>query len=327
MKQPLVSIISPIYGVEKYIGACLESLFTQTYPIIEYVFVNDRTPDNSMSILHQMIEKYSIKDVTIINHKTNMGLCGVRNSGAKAAKGEYILFVDSDDLLPQDSVEMLVECALTNNADYVESDFAFYPGHVGDIYKRTPPADKNDYLASYISMKSVVSVWGKLYKRSLFSDIDDLFVIGKDNIDDVLSTPILINRAKKLAYTDKVTYYYRIDNAQSYTRGHRFLKWNKVDDLIYCTERFKTLFGNSRSQAIQNALKEQKYQIKKLYYLKLKDKKDRYNLIHLFSEIEEYVETKPFIERICWKLMKYDMRTAYLVVSKVANRFLLCQVI
>ena len=102
-----VSILVPIYNVEKFFSRCLESLFNQTYQNIEYVFVNDCTPDNSMVVLHNFMEKYPsrAKLVRIIENTNNCGIAIVRNTLIKNATGDYVLFVDSDDWIEEDMVE------------------------------------------------------------------------------------------------------------------------------------------------------------------------------------------------------------------------------
>lgn len=308
--KPLVSIVSPIYKVEAYLEESLDAMFSQTYKNIEYVFVNDNTPDNSMQILDQMIKKYNVQNVIIINHEKNLGLCGVRNSGLKAASGDFIMIVDSDDILPLNSVETLVKCALDNNADFVEADFAYYPGHVGKIRKREFNGNKTKYISTFIAMKMSPCIWGKLYSRDLFFDVDNLFVLGRDNVEDAFSTPILADRAKNIAYTNMVCYYYRVDNPNSYSRP-TFVGWNKVDDMLYCVNRHEDYFKKYDDTLIQDALKEKKYYIKTFYYLKLQSEGDRKKLIKLFPEIEDYVKQKPLSDRIYWFMLNHNYYFIY----------------
>ncbi len=315
IQRPLVSIVSPIYRVENFIEECLESLFNQTYDNIEFVFVNDKTPDHSMEILDRMVKKYNIVNIKIINHEKNLGLCGVRNTGIKAANGDYIMIVDSDDILPFDSVETLVNCALQNNADYVESDFAYYPGYVGDTCKREYDGNREKYIASFISMSMPPSIWGKLYRKDLFKDVDILFKIGRDNVEDAYSTPILVDRAKRIAYTNKVTYYYRIDNPHAYSAAKK-IKWNKVDDMLYCVTQHENYFKSHNCSLINNAIKEKKYRIIITYCLRLEDKKERKRLIQFFPENESYIREKSLKDRFCWYLINHDFILAYRFMRK-----------
>ena len=115
----------PIYNVENFISRCLESLFSQTYSNIEYVFVNDCTPDNSMTILSDMLQKYPSRAtmVKIINNSQNHGIAIVRNTLLENATGDYILFVDSDDWIEKDMVINLVDKAASTDADIVGCDY------------------------------------------------------------------------------------------------------------------------------------------------------------------------------------------------------------
>ena len=106
----MISILVPIYSVEQYIERCAKSLFEQTYTDIEYIFVNDCSPDRSIDILKETILKYPKRKnyVKIINHDVNRGLSAARNTAVENAIGDFILHVDSDDYLEMDAIEKLV---------------------------------------------------------------------------------------------------------------------------------------------------------------------------------------------------------------------------
>ena len=101
---PKVSILVPVYKVENFIDKCANSLFVQKYENIEYIFIDDCTPDDSIFRLQKVIEKYPHCDVHVIKHKSNQGLSSARNTGVQHAKGEYIMHVDSDDYLDSPNV-------------------------------------------------------------------------------------------------------------------------------------------------------------------------------------------------------------------------------
>ena len=126
-----VSILVPFYKVENYVGKCVESLFRQTYKNIEYVFVNDCTPDRSMEIINEYIDKYGIRDkCKIIEHETNKGISTSRNDCLDNATGDYILFIDSDDYIDLDMVESLVDTAKENDADISGCGYKIGRAHV-----------------------------------------------------------------------------------------------------------------------------------------------------------------------------------------------------
>lgn len=125
--KPLVSILVPIYGVEKYIEKCARSLFEQTYENLEYIYVNDCSPDNSVQILNEVLNDYPNRSryVRIINQDKNSGVSAARNTSLDIASGKYLLFVDSDDYIDVDVVEKLVGVAESNNSDIVAYDMRY----------------------------------------------------------------------------------------------------------------------------------------------------------------------------------------------------------
>ncbi len=119
-----ISIVVPIYNVERYLGRCVESILAQTYPDIEVILVNDGSPDGCAAIC----EKYAAMDSRIIVvNQENKGLPGARNSGFKIAKGEYVSFIDSDDTIEADMVEDFVNVATNNlKPDVIASNIIQY---------------------------------------------------------------------------------------------------------------------------------------------------------------------------------------------------------
>ena len=124
-QTPKVSMLIPIYGVEKFIERCAVSLFEQTYQNIEYIFVNDCTKDNSVVILKNVVERYPQRklQVRIIEHEKNKGLAGARNTAVAAATGEFVMHVDSDDYVDKDIVKKTILSQKKVDADIVIVDF------------------------------------------------------------------------------------------------------------------------------------------------------------------------------------------------------------
>ena len=120
-----VSILVPVYGVEKYIERCARSIFEQTYHNLDIVFVDDCTPDKSIEILKRVLDDYPERkeQTRIIRHAHNRGLSAARNTGMDAAKGDYIYFVDSDDYITSDCIETLVASMHTGHWDMVTADY------------------------------------------------------------------------------------------------------------------------------------------------------------------------------------------------------------
>ena len=132
MDKPIISVIIPVYNTENYLNDCLASVQSQTLSDIEVLIINDETPDNSMAIA----QKYAEEDsrFSIIEHKVNKGLGGARNTGINQAKGEYIFFLDSDDLIPVDSLELLWNASSNGQSDMVFGNMAwFYQHHLSPV--------------------------------------------------------------------------------------------------------------------------------------------------------------------------------------------------
>ena len=131
-----VSVLVPIYGVEHYIERCARSLFEQTYPNLEYVFVNDCTPDRSVDILKQVMESYPnrVDAVKVINHNTNRGIAAARNTLIDNAVGDYVCYVDSDDWLELDAIEKLVKKLMESGAEIVSGSYLLHYGEEELLY-------------------------------------------------------------------------------------------------------------------------------------------------------------------------------------------------
>ncbi len=216
-----VSILIPVYNVERHIEQCAVSLFEQTYADIQYVFVDDCSTDASLAVLRSVVDRYPQRKphVRIISLERNSGVGFVRQTALDAAEGTYIMFADSDDWLPLDAVESLVARQQETDADIVD-------GAYRKIYSQNQSHVVLPYIcsdASYLKIalcQFVVSsaVWGRLYKRSLIERLNIRFAPGIDNAEDLLFTLKLFLHAKR-ATLSSVVYCYRADNANSYTNS------------------------------------------------------------------------------------------------------------
>lgn len=163
-----VSIIVPVYNVEKYLERCLESLVNQTLKDIEILVINDGSPDNSQKIIDDYTKKYKTIKPFI---KQNGGISDARNYGIENANGEYIAFIDSDDYVDITMMEKLYNKAKEKDYDIVECDLVMVYDS-GKIIKKVCPTlnedvDTEEKKKSYM-INAYTSVWNKLYKKSLF---------------------------------------------------------------------------------------------------------------------------------------------------------------
>ena len=214
-----VTIIVPVYGVEKYIRECAVSLFSQTYDKIEYVFCDDCTPDRSIEILHEVMAEYPERQVRIIKNEQNKGIGGTRARLIQEVRSDCFLFVDSDDILPENAVETLVKRMKETGTDIVEGGYAEYCN--GNICNPKAPSHDNDtkykrkaWCQNLVSLH----IWGKLYQSGIIKKVPDLFIEGIDYAEDICAMTRLIGVATR-SWTDEVVYHYRIDNNSSYTKN------------------------------------------------------------------------------------------------------------
>ena len=181
MNKSKVSIVVPIYKVEKYIHRCIDSILNQTYPNIEVILVNDGSPDNCGKIADQY--KVIDKRVKVI-HKVNGGLSDARNHGVREVTGEFTMFVDSDDWLENNMIEIMVNCSMTYKADVVQSAF-YYAYKDKLLFDRryyvkngTPLIFNNKELMYELVINQRVKnfAWGKLFKTKMIKNVP--FKIG-----------------------------------------------------------------------------------------------------------------------------------------------------
>ena len=198
--MPKVSVIVPIYNVEKYLEKCINSLLSQTLEDIQIILVNDGSKDNSGNIAKEY--EQNNKDRIIYVEKENGGLSDARNYGLKYATGDFIAFLDSDDYIEKNAYEEMYNKAIEENADYVECDFIWeFPNKIR-VDKQYPYKNKKEM----ISFVRVVA-WNKLIKRQLITDNNLEFPKGL-RYEDVEFTYKLIPFINKFTYVDKPFIHY-----------------------------------------------------------------------------------------------------------------------
>ena len=198
--MPKVSVIVPIYNVEKYLEKCINSLLSQTLEDIQIILVNDGSKDNSGNIAKEC-EKNN-KNRIIYVEKENGGLSDARNYGLKYATGDFIAFLDSDDYIEKNAYEEMYNKAIEENADYVECDFIWeFPNKIR-VDKQYPYKNKKEML-SFVR----VVAWNKLIKRQLITDNNLEFPKGL-RYEDVEFTYKLIPFVNRFAYVDKPFIHY-----------------------------------------------------------------------------------------------------------------------
>lgn len=217
--MPKVSVIVPVYNVEKYLDRCLDSLVNQTLQEIEIIVINDSTPDQSQIIIDKYMNLYPNKVFSYI--KPNGGLSDARNYGMSKMKGDYFGFVDGDDYVEYSMFEKLYERATQEEADVTTCDFYWtYPNR---LQRATdgPYTNERELLT-----KMMPTVWNKLYKKSWFDSLDIKFPVGlryEDSSFSIRLAPFI----RKLAYVNEpLVYYVQRQDSITYTQN------SKVGDML-----------------------------------------------------------------------------------------------
>lgn len=235
--MPKVSVIIPVYGVEKYIERCIRSLLEQTLDDIEYIFVDDCTPDNSVDIIKHYMQYDS--RISIINHSRNKGPMMARFNGYSVAKGDYITFMDSDDTLPCDSLKTLLDKAENSNADIVSGTVEYIKDNGEREMWDNSLEDGNDIEQVFKSMltnRFKQNLCSRLFKRSLLQDYSYKNYENMRNGEDGLLFYQIVANCSSIVTIKDVVYEYWQNKASS---SQRKFSEQQMDSYFFtCKEQF-----------------------------------------------------------------------------------------
>lgn len=238
--EPLISVIVPVYKVEQYLHQCVDSILNQTYHNLEVILVDDGSPDSCPAIC----DEYAEMDHRVrVIHKENGGLSDARNAGMAVMNGEYLSFVDSDDLLPADAIETLHKIAVEENTDLViggHNRFEDVPAESSNVetfvQRWTPVEAMADML------RNGCASWARLYRCELHQPI--LFPVGEINEDEAIVLSLL-EKCKTIAVTNAVVYYYRCrpESITTTVFNRKKMAWVKHcrDNLAIIREKYPQL--------------------------------------------------------------------------------------
>lgn len=207
MLEPLISVIVPIYNVEKYLNKCVDSIINQTYKNLEIILVDDGSPDKCP----ELCDIYAQKDKRIkVVHKENGGLSDARNAGMAVASGEYVSFIDSDDYIELNMLSDLYDCIVKDNSDVAACGVNWVDESCKVIRKDC--VEQHCVLSNVEAMKELLHdniikqyVWNKLYKMSIIKDIP--FEKGRYN-EDVFWSYQMVGNANQISISPNVCYNY-----------------------------------------------------------------------------------------------------------------------
>ena len=240
-----VSVIVPIYNVEAFVERCVKSLMEQTLKDVEYIFVDDCSPDGSMKRLKETIALYPsrLSQIKLLFHSYNKGLPAARNTGLKEAQGEYIYHCDSDDFLELNALNEMYEVAKRQDADYVWCDW-FLSFEKNERYMKQPT-----YSSVFEALKGMLSgtmkfnVWNKLVKKSLYEQNNISFPEGHGMGEDMTMIRLLAC-AERIAYLPHAYYHYVKLNVGAFTTTYSpknldDLRYNVVETVHFVNDKTK----------------------------------------------------------------------------------------
>lgn len=306
----LISVIVPIYNVEKYIDRCVKSICKQTYKNLDIILVDDGSPDKCGVIC----DAYASHDSRIVVvHKENGGLSDARNAGLSICQGKYVTFIDSDDYIEHDYIETLYTSLVENQADISIGDYLYETenGLVINSYLNSGKVrilNQKEAIGELCKLKLFSnSAWGKLYPTEFFSDIR--YPKGKI-YEDIPVTYRLILKAKRVVFCEKPIYHY-IFRLQAISKGS---------------------FKPQRLDALQ-FVKQMKYDIVQIYpeYKELLANREFEECIYIYKSLMEdltyrkiysqklYMEARIIEGECSWRLMSKKMKI-YDIALKCGKR-------
>lgn len=316
-----VSVIVPVYKVEQFIEKCARSLFEQTLREVEFIFVDDASPDNSIELLRTCIDCYPDRKecIRILMHEKNKGLPAARNTGLEAATGEYIFHCDSDDFVETDMLETLYETAKRKDADIVWCDWYLSFGH-NERYMKQPGYDTPmEALKAMLAGLMKFNVWNKLVRRRLYTEHQIHFPAGYGMGED-MTMMLLFAVAQKVAYIPQAFYHYVKLNTEAFTQTFSTIDFEALKHNVSVVERaLQKRFGSQLDLEIACLKLEVKF-----IFLQ-SGKKSKYELwTETYPEANAYIWRNHYISKrrrwVQWCASKQLwglVRLHYLIINKL----------
>ena len=256
--KPLLTVVIPVYNVEKYLNRCLKSILIQEWKNYDIILVDDGSTDCSPQICDNYVKAY---DFISVIHKENGGLSEARNTGISLAKGEYVYFPDSDDWIEPDTFIALAEALESQKFDIISFNREFVKGEEDVIISDPVETQVFEGKDAFVQMLKHSYITGfandKIYKKSLFIDNNISFPKGK-YYEDLGTNYKLFLSAKNVFATNQKYYHYLIDNPDSITQS-----WSE--------QKFSDMFGFYKdifySDFVRSQLNQEELHISKLYYV------------------------------------------------------------
>lgn len=315
MGTPLVSVLVPVYNVEPYIERCARSLFEQTYDNLEFIFCDDCSTDRSVYVLEQVIRDYPNceRRIRIVHHDHNRGLAAARNTLVEFSKGVFVFWVDSDDWVETNAVELLVAKQQETDADFVTGRaLAHDVDKVSAYFDGGWDLNRKSLLDNILRGKRGASVWRRLIRRRLYTDYVIRGLEGVDGREDFQVTIPLIFYSSKVAGIDAFIYHYNRENLHSIT-------YDYMNNLIYQIQSMRSRlfirdFFVGKDDYYLRIISEGTVSVAHKYMMHHYQQRNRKG----YQIMVDYIEK---IDRKYWKRIRWDN---WMIRFMESNYYMMC---
>ncbi len=253
MLPPKISVIVPVYNVEKYIDRCMDSILNQTMQEgLEVIIVNDCTPDGSMEKIFEALRAYKERTpeekrmtVRVVVHDTNRGLASVRNTGIHYATGDYVIHADGDDWVNESMYDKLYRKAVTEDADVVVCDYWAEYNTKSIRHRQCTSCNKRVFISKLLSGELHNGMWNKLVRRSLYDRLDFLWTEGINMWEDVSVMCRIAYYAERISYVGEALYHYNQTNENAYTK---VWKERSLENIVQATDIVCSFYGEKETE-------------------------------------------------------------------------------
>lgn len=257
--MPKVTVISPIFKVEKFIERSAETMLSQSLDDVEFIFVDDCTPDNSINVLESVISRFPNRKnrIKIIHHDVNKGLPAARNTGLKYATGDFVFHWDSDDYAETSMLSEMYHDAVDNEADIVWTDWFLTFANNERRMSQPSYISPLDAIKGMLNGNMKYNVWNKLVRRSLYEGVNfpEGYGMGED-----LTMILVFSQAKKVSYLPKAYYHYLKTNADAFSNQVKPENFSPlIRNINWVSDEIRKRYGASLDREIAHLKLESKY--------------------------------------------------------------------
>lgn len=285
---PKVSVIVTVYNREKYLEECVRSLFEQTLDNVEYVFIDDASTDQSVSVLRRLLDDYPLRKsmTNMICQKTNGGRAVARQIGIDHVTGEYVIHVDSDDWVDLDMMELLYNRAKETDADIVGCNVTHEYRNSKRIFRQSYSNDMDENIRNLLNGQLFPSLCTSLTRTSLIKDNHITFPQGLDTGEDLLFNLHLYLHAYKVVGIDNPSYHYRhTEDSGSFKHTEK-----SINSVIEVARRIETLMKETGNyEKYEDDIQFRKFSMKCALITSFDNKEYNKAWLHLFPETHRYI--------------------------------------